>query len=198
MVQGHHNHIAPPGQIDAIVQWAGPRAMGMGAAVHIDHHRAPFGVQIRRPHIQEQAVFADRFPRAGLGRRRAVLSSVGDIAPGLGRQCGLEPARRGVGPVADPLEHLDPALFITTHATIQGRGDRRGPFLREGMSCGCAQGQSGQNASSIRANIHDVLLRGVCRSVVVQDAISRRRCAHCGFGMESCRTRMDHRWIIRP
>jgi hypothetical protein len=120
VVDGHHHHVAAPGQVDPVIERVRARAVGVGAAVHIDHHRPLLAVSRRRgPDVEEQAVLAGVLRDLALRAGRAVGQGVDHARPGLGRQGGHEAARGGVGAVAHALEDLDPLDLGAAHLAVR-------------------------------------------------------------------------------
>ena len=86
MIERHHDHVAAPAQVGAVVQRARSRAARISAAVDVDDDRArPRGFRERRRDVEEQAVFGlIRLPNPAAARR-AECGGFDDASPGRGR-----------------------------------------------------------------------------------------------------------------
>src|SRR5690606_8464343 len=152
MVDGDDDDVLRGRQPPPVVQRAGAGAVRVGAAVDVEHDRAPTVVQPRRPDVQEQAILADALAGAVLRRRGTVLEGIGGNVPARGRKRRHEPARARVGAVTNAAKHGDAGIHETAHVAVcrahdrvRGAGEhgagreqaaRRGETGREGLAAG--------------------------------------------------------------
>jgi hypothetical protein len=138
VVESNNHYIATPAEIDSVVDRKIGRVGDIATAMYIDHYR-PFGVvaQSRSPHIQIEAILADRTSWISYCARRrnlcrwialgcagAKLKSGAYPDPRLGRYRRHKATRGGVGSVGYSFENMDVIVDETAHLASVCGGDR--------------------------------------------------------------------------
>ena len=177
MIDRDDHDVAASREVGAFGDRRRSRTSGEASAMTPEHHRALAAItNRRRPHVENEAVFALRrkagccdcsrrcvAPNTRLALRctRPVVDRVAHAGPLRRSDRGHEPVlARGTGAVRNPLEDLDSRSLRSPHASVRGLGSHGRTFGREQRARGPRS--TPQSAARILEESLDGIASGSC------------------------------------